>query len=83
MISEYFCKIKLQDLLNHNSKRIFEIPSINLNENYLKGFEIIYKWSCDGSNRQSMYKQQYHCSKECSDSDLFIFSIVPLQLHFF
>jgi len=83
IVSESFCEIKLQDLLNHTSKRIFEIPSIHFNENYLKEFEIIYKWGCDGSNGQSLYKQQYRDSNECSDSDLFLFSIVPLQLHSF
>lgn len=81
--SESFCEIKLQDLLDHTSKRIILIPSINFNDNYLKEFEIIYKWGCDGSSGQSMFKQQYHCSNECSDSDLFLFSIVPLQMHSF
>jgi len=62
IISESFCEIKLQDLLNHTSKRIFEIPLIHFNEDYLNEFEIIYKWGCDGSNGQSLYKQQYHNS---------------------
>lgn len=48
-VSESFCEIKLQDHLNHTSKRVFENSSINFNENYLKEFEIIYKWGCDGS----------------------------------
>uniref|UniRef100_A0A2S2PFW3 V(D)J recombination-activating protein 1 RNase H domain-containing protein n=1 Tax=Schizaphis graminum TaxID=13262 RepID=A0A2S2PFW3_SCHGA len=81
-ISETRCEIKLQNLLDHTSKRIFQIPTVKINqENNYNSFEIFYKWGCDGSNGQSPYKQIYENPNICSDSDLFMFSIVPLQMH--
>jgi len=47
----------------------------------MHNFEIFYKWGCDDSNGQSPYKQMYANDEVSSmDSDLFMFSIVPLQL---
>jgi len=83
IISETCCEIKLQDLLNHTSKRIFKIQNININESHFERFEIIYKWGCDGSNEQSMYKQIYSSPTLALDSDLFLFSLVPLELFCF
>lgn len=84
IMSETYCEIKLQDLLDHTSTRIFLIPDIKINELFLKSFEILYKWGCDGSNGQSQYKQKYSDNNNSSsDKDLFLFSIVPLQLNSF
>uniref|UniRef100_A0A2S2PUW4 Uncharacterized protein n=1 Tax=Sipha flava TaxID=143950 RepID=A0A2S2PUW4_9HEMI len=43
-------------------------------------FELIYKWGCDGSNRQLPYQQRFSTSTNSNDRDLFMFSLVPLQL---
>lgn len=47
----------------------------------MKNFEIIYKWGCDGSNGQAQYNQSFSASSSTSttDSDLFMFSLVPLK----
>lgn len=81
-ISKTRCEIKLQDLLDHTSKRIFQFPIVQTHhENNFNSFKILYKWGCDSSNGQSPYKQIYENQNTCSDSDLFMFSIVPLQMH--
>jgi len=76
MSSETHCEIKLQDLLDHTSKRIFLIPDVQIIEPFLERFEMLYKWGCDGSNGQSQYKQIYSESDNdnlCSDKDPFLF----------
>jgi len=79
-VSETRCEIKLQDLLDHTSKRIVQIPTVKTHhENSFNSFEIFYKW--DGSNGQSPYIQIYENQNICSDTDLFMFSIVPFQMH--
>jgi hypothetical protein len=65
--------MKLQDHLNHTSKKILRINNFNTNESYLEWFEIIYKWGCGGNNGQSMYKQIYSSPSLTLDNDLFIF----------
>jgi hypothetical protein len=45
---------------------------------------MLYKWGYDGSYGQSQYKQKYiDNDNSCSDKDLLLFSIVPLQLNRF
>jgi hypothetical protein len=78
-ISESHCQIPLQDLLDHSTKRIFHIPNIRSIENNFIQFEMLYKWGCDGSSGQSQYKQNF-LSDDTSDSDIFMFSIVPIIL---
>ena len=41
---------------------------------------LVSKWGCDGSTGHSQYKQKAS-SENLSDSDLFLSSVVPLQLH--
>jgi len=44
----------------------------------MNNFEILCKWGCDGSSSQARYKQI--TSSNLNDSDIFMFSLVPLQL---
>jgi hypothetical protein len=79
-VTEYSFKIKLQHLIDHTIQRIFlisDIPTIDLT---MSNFEILYKWRCDGSRSQSRNKQIFHASNDLDDSDIFMFSLVPLQL---
>uniref|UniRef100_A0A2S2PVN3 Uncharacterized protein n=1 Tax=Sipha flava TaxID=143950 RepID=A0A2S2PVN3_9HEMI len=49
----------------------------------MHNFEIIYKWGCDGSSGKAQYKQRYffvNTTNDVCDGDLFLFSLVPLQL---
>lgn len=80
-ISEYRCEIPLQNLLDHTASRISAISSIEKLQENMDNFEIIYKWGCDGSSGHSQYKQKFGPSapSSTSDSDLFLFSLVPLQ----
>jgi hypothetical protein len=51
-ITESYCKIPLQNLLDHTTNRILKIPSI-YNKNLNAELEMVYKWGCDGSSGQS------------------------------
>ncbi|XP_025407568.1 uncharacterized protein LOC112681536 [Sipha flava] len=44
----------------------------------MNNFELLCKWGCDGSSSQARYKQI--TSSNFNDSDIFMFSLVPLQL---
>jgi hypothetical protein len=44
-----------------------------------KGLVLISKWNCDGSTGHSEYKQR--SLEDASDPNIFITSVVPLQLH--
>jgi hypothetical protein len=79
-IGESSCKIPLQDLLDHTTNRIFQVPEvckINLSSTKL---EMLYKWGCDGSSGQSQYKQNFNDEFLITDETMFMFSIVPLEL---
>lgn len=78
-ITEVSATVKLQSLLDHTSKRILMIDSLNIvNSSQL----LLYsKWGCDGSSGQSEYKQILSGeSALISDSNLFISSLVPIKL---
>ncbi|KAL4126307.1 hypothetical protein QTP88_010529 [Uroleucon formosanum] len=81
-VTEISCEIPLQDLLNHTTKRILQIPTIKSMEQTMTNLEIIYKWGCDGSSGQAQYNQNFSglTSSSTTDSDLFMFSLVPLKL---
>jgi hypothetical protein len=81
-ISEHRCEIPLQNILDHTVSRILQIEKIKKLEENMDNFEILYKWGCDGSSGHSQYKQKFQSStpSSISDSDLFLFSLVPLQL---
>ncbi|CAI6344888.1 unnamed protein product [Macrosiphum euphorbiae] len=50
-ITESGCKIPLQDLLDHTTNRIIQIPQhIRPIESHMNNLEMLYKWGCDGSS---------------------------------
>ncbi|KAF0751334.1 Uncharacterized protein FWK35_00022448 [Aphis craccivora] len=50
-ITESGCKIPLQDLLDHTTNRIIQIPQyIRPIESHMNNLEVLYKWGCDGSS---------------------------------
>jgi len=83
-ITESSVDIKLQDLLDHTCKRILLtqrdiMKSLNM-ETVIKT-DLICKWGCDGSSGQSEYKQKF-IDESTSDANIFLTSLVPLQLQF-
>jgi len=83
-ITETSCQVPLQDLLDHTIIRILKIPNIKMSENIVDNIELLCKWGCDGSSGHSQYKQTFNESSSLTttDYDVFMFSMVPLQLHF-
>ncbi|KAE9522419.1 hypothetical protein AGLY_017178 [Aphis glycines] len=83
-ITETSCQVPLQDLLDHTIIRILKIPNIKMPENIVDNIELLCKWGCDGSSDHSQYKQTFNESSSLTttDYDVFMFSVVPLQLHF-
>ncbi|XP_050530607.1 uncharacterized protein LOC126899604 [Daktulosphaira vitifoliae] len=81
-ITETSCEVPLQDLLDHTVIRILKISNINIPVNIFDNIELICKWGCDGSSGHSQYKQKFSESSTTTDYDLFMFSMVPLQLRF-
>jgi hypothetical protein len=81
-ITESACKIPIQNLLDHTINRIFKTNSIATIEPSMSNFEILCKWGCDGSSGQAQYKMKFQLdpSTIISDNDLFMFSLVPIQL---
>lgn len=80
LTTESFSKIKLQNLLDHTVSRIVQIPFTESIDPKMVNYEMIYKWGCDGSSGQAQYKQKLFNSTTANDSNIFMFSIVPLQL---
>lgn len=56
-------EIKLQALLDHTVKRIFDTIDNNLEINSYE-LTLLTKWGCDGSSGYSEYKQKYQESDE-------------------
>lgn len=81
-ITESTCKIPVQNLLDHTINRIFKTNSIATIKSRMSNFEILCKWGCDGSSGQAQYKMKFQSdpSIKISDNDLFMFSLVPIQL---
>jgi hypothetical protein len=74
----------MQDLLNHTIHRIFKISAVSkIIEMQMEKFEMTYKLGCDSSSGQSQYKVKFNTSTPDSDCTVFMFSLVPLQLHGF
>jgi len=81
-ISESACKVSIQNLLNHTASRIIQSLNFKKIELTTTYFEMLCKWGCDGSSGQAQYKQKFDHSyaTTITDSDIFLFSLVPLQL---
>lgn len=81
-ITESCAEVKLQALLDHTAMRILflqrEVVDSFTMEN-VKNMHLIYKWGCDGSSGQSVYKQKFTEDGK-SDENVFFTSVVPLQL---
>jgi hypothetical protein len=45
-------------------------------------YELFCKWGCDGSSGQAHYRINFSTSQSVTDSDLFMFSFVPLQINY-
>ncbi|CAH0552472.1 unnamed protein product [Brassicogethes aeneus] len=67
IVGESFAEVKLQDLVNHTTLRLWKYlePVIEVYGNKYKNFVLIFKWGCDGS-QQKQYKQKF---EDNSDSD--------------
>ena len=80
-VTDTLAELKLQDLLDHTILRIVQARQIILTrvagENIQKTV-LISKWGFDGSTGHSEYKQILY--GEYSDSDLFLTSLIPIQL---
>lgn len=81
IITESSAEVKLQNLLDHTASRIIDSQEDVLNRfnnEELSSLILISKWGFDGSTGHSEYSQK--SDNEYSDQDLFVSSMVPLQL---
>ncbi|XP_072400420.1 uncharacterized protein [Diabrotica undecimpunctata] len=81
-ITKSVAEASLQQLLDHTVSRLFrciEEVTEHLKPEVLKNLYLITKWSCDGSFGISEYKQKF-LDPNISDSNIFLTSIVPIQL---
>lgn len=83
-ITEISVKLRLQDLLDHTSKRILETKTQDDIEALEEEHFILHtKWGCDGASGQKEYMQNFSdFTVDISDSNLFMTSIVPLNMSF-
>lgn len=84
-ISENIAEIKLQALLDLTVEQILKIQdSIMVSAldaiDSTKKLYMIWKWGCDGSSGQALYKQKAS-DPNFTDSDIFFTGIVPLRLY--
>jgi hypothetical protein len=82
-IHESLVEVDLQALMDRTASRIIKaqkkkVIGIVLDD-ISKEFVLISKWDCDGSTGHSEYKQR--SLEDISDSDIFVTSVVPVQLH--
>ena len=82
-ITESSAEVQLQALLDHTTRRIIETVEsvITFLPTDHKNLIMISKWGFDGSSGQSQYKQNSY-DPNFIDSDLFLTSLVPLQMYF-
>jgi len=83
--TESGCKVGLQALLDLTARRLLlmqeaVVGTVVTYDGKTTNLVLVSKWGCDGSTGHSQYKQKAS-SENLSDSDLFLSSIVPLQLH--
>lgn len=80
-ISEIMVEVKLQNLLDHTTRRIctyLEEVLMLANNLEVQNMELLCKWGCDGSQQQQ-FKQKFENSSD-SDANIFLSSLVPLRL---
>lgn len=82
-VNENGATIKLQGLLDHTAKRIFDIEEVHSNHDIkdIKNFKLKVKYGCDGTSGLNPYKytSEYY-QNPSSNSSLFLVSMVPLSL---
>lgn len=82
-ITESSARISLQSMVDHSVQRLLQAHGALLEQidvNKRNALQIIFKWGCDGSSGQSVYKQAAN-EADFDDSETFVVSIVPLQIH--
>ena len=79
-VTETECTVPLASLLQHTSRRILESKSESELEALDSHLTLVAKWGCDGSSGHSKYKQNFGV-EGCSDENLFLTSMVPLQIY--
>ena len=82
-MTEDECEVKLQQLLDHTAKRLLlaqqEVVTAAVPAEETSNLVLVWKWRCDGSTGHSQYKQK-RSAKSFSEADLFLSSLVLLQL---
>lgn len=84
VITESLAEVTLQELLNHTASRLVDLQTpvlLSLMEEQVRNLILLTKWGCDGSTGHSQYKQRY-AEAGLGDGDLFLTSLVPLQLYY-
>ena len=76
-ITEPFCEVDLQSLLDHTISRILLYAKINYDSN--RELILFCKYGFDGSSGHSQYKQKWN-TPELKDSSLFITAVVPIEI---
>lgn len=89
-VTDVSAEVRLQDLVNLTVNRLLiaqeQVIGQCLSEIDTSKIEMVYKWGMDGSSGQKQYKQKLNTdgsSDEYNDSNLFVCSMVPIQLKSF
>lgn len=88
-VTDVSAEVRLQDLVNLTVNRLLiaqeQVIGQCLSEIDISTIEMVYKWGMDGSSGQKQYKQKLNAdgSTEYDDSNLFVCSMVPIQLKSF
>lgn len=81
-ITESSAEISLQALLDLTVRRILHVESESIfssSNEETANMKLLSKWGCDGSGGQARYKQSFS-EKDITDADMFVTSLVPLQI---
>ena len=85
IVTEDECEVKRQQLLDHTAILLLlaqqEVVTAAVLAGETSNLVLVSKWRCDGSTGHSQYKQK-RSAESFSDADLFLSSLVPLQLQF-
>lgn len=82
VITSTHAEVKLQALLDHTVSRLLVLQKDvlkTLNSEKLENIVMISKWGFDGFSGNNEYKQKFELD-DCSDSSVFMSSLVPIQL---
>lgn len=83
-VTEISAEVKLQELLDQTIQRIVktreEVLALLSSQHDPLSLTLVCKWGCDGSSGNSVYKQRFE-TKDQDDENMFLISLVPLQLN--